>query len=772
MSVSGISTNRVSSLYIFQQTTQQIQDIQQELYRVEQQLATGQQFTLPSEDPSAAMRVISSQRLLEQKDQVAQNLETGQSYLTATDSALASISERLIDIRATAIGAVGSTVSDENRQLAVAEIQNAIQQLVSLGNEQFRGRYLFGGEASGDQPFDYANGSYVEYCGGQQRLTSFADVGTSFDINVTGGEVFGCISEPLGTATNLDPVVNYDTPLSDLRGGLGIELGQIAVTADGSNSVIDLTGAATVGDVASMLRAGAPDGTELIVEITATGLRIEVAGDPSPTLEIDEVGDGETAAQLGILAETPVSGPVEGGDLDPVLRETTLLADVFGIRSSSAVHFDGEDNDLIFEAGEVGDAYDGIRIVFEDDGSVEYAGSDEQASYDAASNTLRVTVKEGATRAIDVVEAVHAAYEAGDVPIDARLDPLDDQRGGSGFVEVTPPGEYHGLTGGGSGTPLDLASGLQVVNGGQTYTIDCSSAETVQDLLASFNGTDAGILAAINDSGTGITLSTRVSGADFAVGENGGTLATQLGLRSFTEDVRLEDLNFGGGVDAVEGTDFTITLADETMAPIEIDISGVETVGELLVLINAQSPGNLEARLATEGNGIELQDNTVGAGVLTVTTAGLSSAAIDLGLVAEGQTEIAAGTNPPGETDVLRGADVHPLEAEGIFTALTRLADALAENDLGEAERALDMLDTATDSLNFVRAEVGIRQQHLDVMTTRLEDEQIAIQEAMSLDFDADLVEAASEYEAQLVALQAALMASSQILQLSLLNYL
>ena len=45
--------------------------------------------------------------------------------------------------------------------------------------------------------------------------------------------------------------------------------------------------------------------------------------------------------------------------------------------------------------------------------------------------------------------------------------------------------------------------------------------------------------------------------------------------------------------------------------------------------------GALVARLAAVGNGIELVDESAGAGRLTVTRSQLSTAAIDLGLIAE-----------------------------------------------------------------------------------------------------------------------------------------
>ncbi len=149
-----------------------------------------------------------------------------------------------------------------------------------------------------------------------------------------------------------------------------------------------------------------------------------------------------------------------------------------------------------------------------------------------------------------MVDAINRAHDLlGSLPFGARLDPLD--RGvlsGQGLISKTPVGQWAATTAGGSGEEFDQASGLSIENGGRTHVIRFAGAATVEDLLNTINTSGAGLLAAINRAGTGLDLRSRSSGADFAIGENGGTTATQLGLRTFTGAVRLADLNFGRGV--------------------------------------------------------------------------------------------------------------------------------------------------------------------------------------------------------------------------------
>jgi hypothetical protein len=179
--------------------------------------------------------------------------------------------------------------------------------------------------------------------------------------------------------------------------------------------------------------------------------------------------------------------------------------------------------------------------------NVAAVGDQAIATYDALNNTLVIDINPGITRAATVVSAINSTGT-----FTAQLDDkLDGDNDGSGFVDFTASA----TTSGGSGENFDAASGLQIVNGGTTHLVEFSSAQTVEDLLNILNGADAKVLATINESGNGINIRSRVSGTDFMIGENGGTTATQLGLRSLTDHTLLAELNYGRGVDLNDSID-------------------------------------------------------------------------------------------------------------------------------------------------------------------------------------------------------------------------
>jgi flagellar hook-associated protein 3 FlgL len=996
-SITGVPTTRVSDQFIRSRMLSQVQFDQSELYRLQMQLSTGRRFEVPGEDPVAAGRVMSLQSLLERKEQVQANLVTNQSYLTSSDVAMSRISDLVNEVRGAALAVIGTTSSDEQRNAVSLQVEQAARQLLDAGNQKFRGRYLFAGSTTQTRPFEMVGNNTVRYNGNENELLSFSDIDLLFATNVNGNDVFGAVSEPIRGSIDFDPVLSANTRLDDLRQGQAISAGSIAVSDASGTTIVDISSAETIGDVAMLIRNNPPPGRSIDVEISPTGLRLVLDGQETPAVR--EVAGGTTAGELGILNELAGgSGALVGQDLDPILRKTTRLDDILGARARAVVMSGGMDNDIVIEADVRGDALNGITIHFNDDPAVTFGN--EVVTYDPATRRINIGIDENLTQAQHVVDAINDRHDlVGDIPFRARLDPLDEGASpGTGLIPGTPVGQAAGTTTHGAPVEFDQDSGIQIVNGGSTYVIDISSAQTIEDMLNIFNGSDAGVMAEINADKTGINVRSRLSGSDFAIGENGGQTASQLGIRSLTTSTKLDDMNFGLGVmdyqgigiaavatfssvgvnsdvvfrarvngsewndftidivdsgggagsetvvwdpiaksitvsvvpgittaerlvevfeespgprDSFEiylddddgqpnrgtglvytgsvttgggnsgGTDFSITRADDVV--LDVDLNGAESVADVLNAINTHADnadGFLVAQLAAFGNGIELVDNTMGAGQLSVSRTALSTTAIDLGLVAQGMTvttptdagsvatvgvasaglnndlifqganvgafpngvevvfvdtgaeaisynqisnvlrfdiDTAGGTdanriiqllnddpiaarvfsvqldptdgndgtgvvqatNPAsprilsgGTPSAITGTDQNPLEAEGLFTGLLRLQSALRTNDNVQIQRAIEVLDKAAVNMNYTRADMGAKQQGLDVLKDRLEAEEIDLREVLSMEHDIDIVEVISNLTARQMALEAGMRAAAAMFQMTLLNYL
>ena len=302
-----------------------------------------------------------------------------------------------------------------------------------------------------------------------------------------------------------------------------------------------------------MIHAHPPAGDELNVDITADKIIIQLVKPGGGNLSIRDVGGGTVAEELGIRNDDGVgNSPISSNSLDPTLDGTTSLENMLGAYAGTVLHSTDSDNDIRLRADTMGAAtstgvaLNDVSISLVNDPNVTYGN--ETVAYDPNARTITVHIDAGYSRASNVIHAINNAHDTADLPFTADMDPLDDVAGGQGLVEAGASA----VTRDGSGQSLDLKSGLQITNGGQTFTIDnLSTCKTVEDVLNAINA-NSGLLAEINDAKDGINIRSRDSGADFMIGENGGSTASQLGLRTFTENTPLDDLNYGQGVGKIQ----------------------------------------------------------------------------------------------------------------------------------------------------------------------------------------------------------------------------
>ena len=638
-----VAATRVSDQLLQRRLLSQFEFDRQQLVTLQDQVSTGFRVNAPSDDAPAATRAITLQRLLEQKQQAKINVNTTKSFVSATDTALSNVSELLANIRAQALSAIDSTTSDSQRRILSEEIQRAVEQLRDVGNRKFRGRYLFGGSEANELPFQ-SRGKYVVYQGNEVDLQSPVDVDFLLDANVNGNEVFGALSPEVQGTVDLNPVITLDTKLSDLRGGLGVSKGSFLISDSFSTKTIDISSAETIRDVIRLIEDNPPDGRQVTARLSARGLTIDIDEAGGGNLTIREVAGGTTASELGIFNSDGVGvDQLVGADLQTVLLPTTQLRNILGSRASSILRPNGLNNDIRIEAATNGNAFNGAVVQLVSTGMV--AGDSAVATYDDVSRILQVDINPNVTTASTVVTAINNQGQF-TAELDAKQDANND---GSGAISL---GSTATLSGG-SGIELDKTSGIEIRNGGTTYTVTFEDAETVQDLLNLLNASQADVLAEINADGTGINVRSRLSGTEFGIGENGGTTATELGLRTLTADTLLSDLNYGRGIDLTGGNDTLVSDANfvgqssphvdfhirgNDGGEFDVDIRSAVTVGDVLDLIN-NHPDNsgVTARLAEFGNGIELVDqDPIGGDSLTLTQID-SFAARDLGLLGSDQ---------------------------------------------------------------------------------------------------------------------------------------
>ncbi|MBN2212027.1 MAG: flagellar hook-associated protein FlgL [Sedimentisphaerales bacterium] len=461
-----------------------------------------------------------------------------------------------------------------------------------------------------------------------------------------------------------------------------------------------------------------------------------------------------------------LSSQVQGiADLNPAVTADTLLTDLngnldLGIRKSSILISDGSASVTvdISSCVTLGDVINKINT------EATAATVDITAAINASADGLVLQAGAAANITVNEIGTGTAARDLGiylttgaGVGVDLVGQDVDAR------LSLTTP-----VTALAGGAGIDTLSGLVIANGDTSKTIDLSPTVTLGDILNTLNNAGVGIRAEINTERDGINVLNQMSGSRMMIGENGGTTTSDLGIRSMVGSTSLADLNGGAGV-ATEGE--TLRITDSAGATYDVDLTGALTVQDVIDLINTAGGGVVTAGLTATGNGIELSDLSGGAGDFSIGTltqngyfVAKSLGFYDTSSGADGMS-VAAG-NP------IVGADVNPVEPDGIFSHLIALRTALEQGDSEGVERAGALLEADHAELVKMQGIVGSTMQALQTRMDHMEENMLAAETLRSDIRDIDFTEAVTRYQNLYTALQGNLMTGSQLVNVSLLDFL
>lgn len=325
---------------------------------------------------------------------------------------------------------------------------------------------------------------------------------------------------------------------------------------------------------------------------------------------------------------------------------------------------------------------------------------------------------------------------------------------------------------GGAGLPSGAS--FRISQGTANYVVDTSAIETVEDLLNRIEQTGASVNASIDPSGRFLAIQSTESGTQLSIGENGGTLAASLGIRTLNLNTPLTSLNNGNGVflSSSGGDDLVFTRNDGTK--FRVSLAGAQTIADVLDRINNNVNNfnvyqRITASLSTVGNSIVLT-SLAGAQPIEVTSAGGSQAATGLGWTS--RNSISASGTTVGLDSIITSSDVSGVEVEGMFTSIIKLRKAIASEDYESMEAIWGRLDQDLERLGVARGFLGSRQQDIASRLEKSEDEVIQLQQIESDNKDADLAGVISELSQRQAAMAASLQMLGQTAKMTLFDYL
>ncbi|HEV2454241.1 MAG TPA: flagellin [Verrucomicrobiae bacterium] len=219
----------------------QTNDLRAQLDSLENQVTTGLKVQAPADDPGAMVTTLNDLASQSTEQQYGKNITTLQSQANSVYSVLQSLQTIVSQAQSIATEAGSATANQTTLNDYASQVTALIQQAVQLANSQDpqTGQYLFGGTASGQQPFTAttdANGNItgVAYQGNSSENQSEIAPGVAVSVNVPGVNTSG--SGAPGLITNSQTGADLFNHLISLQNDL-LSGNTSAVTGTDANNL-------------------------------------------------------------------------------------------------------------------------------------------------------------------------------------------------------------------------------------------------------------------------------------------------------------------------------------------------------------------------------------------------------------------------------------------------------------------------------------------------------------------------------------------------------
>jgi flagellar hook-associated protein 3 FlgL len=285
-------------------------------------LSSGVRINDPSDDPAGATRSLLLRSDIRNIEQYQRNINEGLGFMNFVDSTLDDMVNTLIGVRGTAIQGASDTVNADDRKILARDVNELIEHMISRGQSKFRGRFIFAGTETLENPYTAvrnSEGDVVEVGNTLRSSFRFDDSSTAV------GTLLGQVTPPSGTVTIGDQTVDIDLATDSLA------------------------------DIKTNIEAAAPSGVTVdIEESTSNGVSVFKLRINGTTTAVDSnnvlgtLGIGNVETTGSILREVDegihIQVNVEGRDLFEGaqnsfsaminLRDSLLTNDMDGIRQS------------------------------------------------------------------------------------------------------------------------------------------------------------------------------------------------------------------------------------------------------------------------------------------------------------------------------------------------------------------------------------------------------------------------------------------------------
>jgi len=287
--------NRVTNLTMSANAQRTLQAQQSRLSELQEKATTLNKISRPSDDPAATAKALETRSLLAANAQYGRNIDDGNTWLTAADSALERATNVMHRVKDLTVLAGNGTLPPSGKKAIANELDALNTELVAIANSKHLGRNIFAGNSDKPEAFSGAIPPAFNGAGLSPVDRRFSATQT-VRVDADGEKIFGS-----GSGSVFDAIKSV---ADSLRGGTAPSESQLDNVETRFNSIVD--GRAEVGTRQALLERAGVVNTELEATLDAQRTGIEKADLGSVIMDLKLQ---ETNYQVALAATARVLQP-------------------------------------------------------------------------------------------------------------------------------------------------------------------------------------------------------------------------------------------------------------------------------------------------------------------------------------------------------------------------------------------------------------------------------------------------------------------------------
>jgi flagellar hook-associated protein 3 FlgL len=144
---------RVTTANIFGGIQRNLQNLAEDLHKVNASIASGQKYQSISDNPVEVGTLLGLNQEASQTSQFERNLEPALEWLQVTEATLSDINDLANASMTLAAQMATGTYNTAQRQAAAQQVQGYLEEVMQVGNTRFNGHYILSGYRTDTQPF-------------------------------------------------------------------------------------------------------------------------------------------------------------------------------------------------------------------------------------------------------------------------------------------------------------------------------------------------------------------------------------------------------------------------------------------------------------------------------------------------------------------------------------------------------------------------------------------------------------------------------------------